>query len=403
MQIRFLDAKAVTATLRQLIESHDEFHWAVAWGSLTDVAKQFLSHPSKIKNVTFGVAFSQTHPDLVDSLIGLGGAMVTTKFTKGTYHPKIYGFRSGSKAAAITGSANFTFGGLEKNWEGAVLVEGLATDPFFVDLFRFTQKSASYGQPVTEDFAATYRASYARASRMPKPPLNPLDGFDKVSSAALSSDLVSMSWGQYVDSVSSTAHHDLGESLILLRLVQKWFASAPSFMDLSQGHRQAIAGLVVDREQRSDPELDREWGWFGSMRGMGDFAKLIISNDKNIARALDSIPQKGDVTRDHFEKFRKYFVRAFANSERTGGYATGSRLLAMKRPDIFVCICNPNIAEASVRMGFARTTLTLEDYWEKIVEVVRLSDWYNTNKPDGPGGQIWENRAAMLDTIFYRP
>ncbi len=139
------------------------------------------------------------------------------------------------------------------------------------------------------------------------------------------------------------------------------------------------------------------------MRGMGDFAKLVIANDKRLARAIDSVPQKGEVTRAHFTKFAMHFKRAFEDSDRTGGYATGSRLLAMKRPDVFVCICNPNIAETSARMGFSRTTLALDDYWDKVVEVIRLADWYNADKPDNAEGEIWESRAAMLDAILYRP
>lgn len=82
---------------------------------------------------------------------------------------------------------------------------------------------------------------------------------------------------------------------------------------------------------------------------------------------------------------------------------TASRLLAMKRPDTFICICKPNIGEASRRMAFSRTMLELDDYWEKVIEVIRLSDWYHAQKPDGVDGEIWENRVAMLDAILYRP
>ena len=54
-------------------------------------------------------------------------------------------------------------------------------------------------------------------------------------------------------------------------------------------------------------------------------------------------------------------------------------------------------------MGFAKTTLNLDNYWNKVVEVTRASDWYNFDKPKARNGQIWECRAAMLDAIFYDP
>ncbi|MES0028025.1 hypothetical protein [Mesorhizobium sp. M0040] len=39
----------------------------------------------------------------------------------------------------------------------------------------------------------------------------------------------------------------------------------------------------------------------------------------------------------------------------------------------------------------------------RIVDPIRLSVWYNADKPDGTNGELWEARAAMLDVLFYRP
>ncbi len=402
MQIDFLDAKDVDSRLRDLIAEHEEFHWAIAWGSMTDVARELLRYSVKFRNVTFGVAFSQTDPDLVDALIGVRNASVAIRFPGGTYHPKVYGFRSGGRAAAIVGSANFTFGGLGRNLEAAVALTGDAGAPFFQDLFAFTSESAGYGQAVTPEFAAAYRASCRRAARMPRPPRDPLDGLERIKPAGFSSPLISMGWDAYVAEVRASAHHDIDGSLDLLRIAQEWFASVPSFGRLTPAQRKAIAGIIGEN-QKTDADLDRDWGWFGSMRGMGDFANRIDENDRYLAQALDSIPQKGDVTRKHYERFVTLFRKAFRNSSRMGGVPTASRLLAMKRPDTFICICRPNIAEASRRMAFSRTTLELDDYWDKVIEVLRLSDWYHARKPDGADGEIWENRAAMLDAILYRP
>lgn len=48
--------------------------------------------------------------------------------TSGTYHPKIYIGRSGSKAIAVIGSANLT-GGLVSNVEACVMLRGTLDDP----------------------------------------------------------------------------------------------------------------------------------------------------------------------------------------------------------------------------------------------------------------------------------
>jgi HKD family nuclease len=400
--IELLRADAVNEILCRLIDEHDEFHWAVAWGSMTNAAKALLKNSAKFRDVTFGVAFSQTDPDLVDALQQIERARVATKFAGGTYHPKVYGFRSEDRAAAIIGSANFTFGGLCNNWEAAIRVTGEITDPFFVDLFSFTRESAKFGEAVTPEFAAAYRASCTRAARMKKPPRDPMDGMKRIGPAGFTSPLTAMNWGEYVAEIRASAHHDIEESLTLLRIAQKWFASVKSFANLLDEQRKAVAGLIGQR-QKTSPDLDHDWGWFGSMKGMGDFANRVDKNDPHLARALDSIPQKGEVTRDHFQKFVKHFRKAFENSTRMGDVPTASRLLAMKRPDVFVCICKPNIVEAAARMGFSRTTLKLDGYWDKVIEVLRLAEWYNTDKPDNAEGEIWENRAAMLDAILYRP
>lgn len=401
MKIEFLNAKTTSEAIRKLMRDHDEFHWAVAWGTTNDLTQEMLRATNKFRNVTFGVAFSQTDPDVIDALVGVKHARVATKFHGGTYHPKVYCFRSKTKAAAVVGSANFTRGGLDKNHEAAVLIKGDPNDPFFRDLLNFAAESAGYGETITKDFAATYRLSHQRASRMPKPPRDPLANLTAPQRKALQSQILSLSWNQYVGAVySSSALHDPAESLQLLRIAQKWFAAVPSFSDLSAAQRKAVAGVIGER-QKTDKELKRDWGWFGSMKGAGDFANRIDENDQYLAKAVNSIPQKGEVLKEHYDRFLELFAKAFANSERGGQVPTASRLLAMKRPDTFLCVCSPNREEAARQLGFSKSTLKLDDYWEKVVEPIRLSEWYNEEKPAGKHGDLWESRVAMLDTIFY--
>lgn len=209
-----------------------------------------------------------------------------------------------------------------------------------------------------------------------------------------------MTWGQYVRAVRSSGHHDIGGSLALLRTAQAWLAAVPSFRDLSTPQRKALAGVIGRRDKAGDAELDQHWAWFRSMRGAGDFANRVAENDRFLADAVDSIPRKGEITEERFDRFTRLFVKAFDNSHRVGRVPTASRLLAMKRPDVFLCISNPNLASAAGEMGFAKSTLTLDNYWGRIVEVIRTSKWYNLEKPASRDGELWECRAAMLDALF---
>lgn len=399
MDVEFLRANAIERRLERFLDEFDELHWSVAWATKTALADALLANAKKFQDVTFGVAFSQTDPDMVDALIGLPNAYVATKFSGGTYHPKVYGFRKGRRAAAIVGSANFTRGGLGNNHEAALVITGDADEVVFKDIFAFTRASAAFGEKVTIAYAAAYRASYKRAVALPKPPRDPVG--TTVPNRAKTA-LLTAEWTEYSRRVRASTHHDVDKSLELLAIARRWYAENATFADFSTPQRKAVAG-IIGKYQKVGPDLNRDWGWFGSMRGMGDFANRIDNADAALITAIDGIPRSGDVTRTQYERFGSQFRKAFANSTRTGGVPTASRLLAMKRPDTFLCICKPNIKLASEVLGFARTTLDLDNYWQRVVEPIRSAVWYNADKPDGPDGELWEGRAAMLDALFYRP
>ena len=113
-----------------------------------------------------------------------------------------------------------------------------------------------------------------------------------------------------------------------------------------------------------------------------------------------SIPSAGEVTEDDYAQFAREFQLAFVGSSRQGGIPTASRLLAMKRPDHFVCVDSKNAKRLGADVGFARTTLGLENYWERVVEPITQSRWWNTKRPAGADGRLWDARAAMLDVIY---
>lgn len=403
MNVEFLTANCVERAIESLIAEYDEIHWAVAWGTSTSLAQILLSQSAKFSAVTFGLAFAQTDPDLVDSLVGRDRCYVVTKFPDGTYHPKVYAFRSGKRAVAIVGSSNFTHGGLGNNHEASVLLTGSVDDQALADILSFVERSARLGESVTAELAQRYRLSCKLAVRRSRPPRDPLAEVPPASLRSLLSPLVSMGWAQYVRAVRGSGHHNVDESLDLLQTAQSWISAARSFHKLTTPQRKAIAGIIGEQEKATDDILNQDWGWFGSMRGAGAFKNRIAENDRSLALAIDSIPQKGEVTREHFNRFARLFMKAFNNSNRAGGVATASRLLAMKRPDVFLCISNPNITAAAREMGFAKSTLSLNNYWDRVVEVIRASNWYNADKPETTEGRLWECRAAMLDAIFYRP
>jgi hypothetical protein len=278
-----------------------------------------------------------------------------------------------------------------------LVIPATIDDPALADILVFAETSAGFGQEVTQPYADAYRASYVRAARLPKPPRNPV-----LARTGAAGKFTSMDWKEYSRRVRSSRHHNVTKSLQMLAVARRWFATKASFVTFSPAQRKAIAG-VLGENQKDGPDLNRDWGWFGSMGAAGDFANRIEENDPALSKALDGIPQSGEVTRAQYDRYCRLFRQAFARSSRTGGVPSATRLLSMKRPDTFLCVCKPNVAAAAKALGFAPTTLHLDNYWERVVEPIRLSVWYNEDKPDHPDGELWEARAAMLDTLFYRP
>jgi hypothetical protein len=182
------------------------------------------------------------------------------------------------------------------------------------------------------------------------------------------------------------------------------FARVSSFSELSTLEWKAIAGVIGERQQIEGGLGGHEWTWFGSMKGMGDFANRVSEKDRALSNAVDAIPRSGNITKFQYEVFCEHFIRAFENSTRKGGVPTASRLLAMKRPDMFVCISKPNKQGISNDLAFSASTLNLENYWERVVEPIGRSPWFNEERPvSGQLADLWDGRVAMLDAIYYEP
>src|SRR3546814_15579858 len=87
---------------------------------------------------------------------------------------------SGAKAEAIVGSANFTKGGLDSNWEAGVHVKGAADDPFFEQIRGQLDRYRPLCLQITQPLAESYRRQSKAAGSAPGPknPVLPGDGKD---------------------------------------------------------------------------------------------------------------------------------------------------------------------------------------------------------------------------------
>ncbi|MEQ8251542.1 MAG: phospholipase D family protein [Oceanibaculum nanhaiense] len=403
MKLQLLDAAATARRLKRLITDFDEIHIAVAWGYNGKLADLLLQNSQKFAAVTFGIDFFHTSPDLIDRLINVHNTYVA-RGEGPTFHPKIYFFTKGKKAEAIVGSANFTNGGLGKNHEACIHMSGSSNEPVFEDIKEAVRQYAQLGQPATQDIADSYRRGYKTAPvrKKVRGPFLPSDG--QVWG------LITTSWANYLRRIRRRPVDQVSARLDLLEKCRQILGSKPNFSGLSSAQWKAAAGTLWKNEANENQLGHIDWALFGWMSEAGDFAGLINAQNTHIARAVDAIPLTGDVTEEHYRQFCTSFLEAFqtprANStpRRKGGVPTASRLLAVKRPDCFVSINSHNLDGLARDLSFAPKTLKLENYWERVIEPIRQSDWYNAPRPrTRQDAKVWDGRVAMLDVIYYKP
>jgi hypothetical protein len=281
-----------------------------------------------------------------------------------------------------------------------VLLEGSTEDAVFADLSSFVKVSWDSAEAIDEDaFLFAYEAQY----RINKAKRSTLDKFHRLKKPRVGAKTSPMdvSWAIFTNEVKHDSHHNLEGRLAILERASALFEEHGSFAAMSQHERKAIAGTYGRKEPQLD---DLEWAWFGTMFGQGDFKNLVNESPELLSKALQNIPLDGDVLESQFDAFVRSFDLAFKGKAHKGGIATASRLLVMKRPDVFVGLNNANRVGVSEAFGTASTTLNLGNYWQRVIVPMQNSPWWLHPRPrEALEGRIWDNRAALMDSILLRP
>jgi HKD family nuclease len=398
---RYLHGQDLELTVRALIDSHDELHWAVAWGSMSPLAKHLLKHASKVKRFAIGTHFHQTDPDLLEALRDIPGARVVANSSAGTFHPKVYLFRTGRRFALVLGSPNFTRAGFGINHEAALFIEGDTSENLYRDVSNGIQSAWDDANQIGDDFLRAYRLKH-QATRAARTDLENDLPISLPTGNAEYRNLLDDDWAAFITRVKSDPNHDVEGRVAIMDHARVWFSQIPRFADMTEGQRKAIAGTYVRKEAKPAEVPDYDWAWFGSMVGAGVFKGMVKSHPEGLSAALDLIPRTGSVNESDFERFKLAFLASFEEAERGGGLATASRLLALKRPDYFVCVDSANKNKLSDAIGVKKAHLTIDSYWTHVIRPLLCSPWWNSPRPvDALEGRIWDSRMAFIDAFCY--
>jgi hypothetical protein len=113
----------------------------------------------------------------------------------------------------------------------------------------------------------------------------------------------------------------------------------------------------------------------------------------DIGRALDCIPPQGHtIEKKHYENF---FWLLDKSVQIKKGISFASRLLCLKRPDVFVSVTKTNRPKLTELFG--KNITTRESYWA-FIENVQKSKWYQ----EAPrSDKLFHCRMALLDVVSY--
>lgn len=392
LQNTVLTNQHAASVITRLAKQCKSLSIAVAWTTPNPVFNALRATRRKWRRVIVGTSLYQTSPDVVDMLCNLHNARCMPPTGTAMFHPKVYLFElTDQMCAALVGSHNLTRAGMAHNIETSILLQGPAEDPTFKALARFIDQAWRQASPVDNAFCADYRANHAAC----KSACDRLSTFTRLprqratrSNAIIEArQTLPATWAALVQVVNQDTHSKDGKRLRMLAHARELFNTP--FADLPLAKRKMLAGM------------DPDWGLFGFMTGHGDFHTRINRSPALIGRAIDAIPLTGPIIEEHYRIYVALFRAAFKGASHGAGLASGTRLLALKRPDVFVPFNSANKKGLAAAFGQPQST-NLDTYWHNIIAPMQLLDWWQRKRPrTRHEAAIWDGRAALLDSLYF--
>lgn len=390
--MKLISANAtLKSNLLRLIRRNDHISFGTAWASAgTAVFAELIKAKAKITRGVIGTHFYQTHPDVLDEFVGSSQVRFVLQ-PEGVFHPKVFAFWTATSWEVLIGSANLTAGAIQANTELSTLITHQDGTPELLKNVLDTI-SGYEGRTISQADADNYRRIWNTKARI-RGKLNGTYGGTSVTKPEVESPVMTMDWLTFYAEIRKDKIHGFVDRLNMLDQVAAEFAKVKHFNDIPLQKRLGIAGLRSKAIKHSE--------WFGSMTGAGKFYKYMNASASAFSTALDAIPLKGPVTKEQYDTFIKQFIKGFPDGGH--GLGTATRLLSMKRPDIFLCVDSQNKRKLAKDVGMVRADkLDYERYWEEVVERLQEAPWWNSPSPSGgKEAKAWHARAAMLDAIFY--
>lgn len=366
-----------------------------AWAGDHEVVSCLDEYRTKIVRSVVGLHFYQTSPNFIKRFLDVENIHYIKK-TASTdiFHPKIYLFYNNSKEwRAFVGSSNLTGGGFSRNIECNVT---LSSDEESCDVFNsfmtMIETCWNLSENMDEEYLEEYESRYGECvfshEELTKP-VNP--------------SMLGIDWNGYIDKLvqnegcyNSINSASIRTRIAILKKAEELFMVG-KLVDFADEASLGIAGLSDKCEGMVG------WNFFGRTsrdKIFSDQFKKRKSFRKGIYRALENIPLTGEVTKEMFDNYVNDFLKI---TKIQNSRTIITRFLAMKRPDVFVCLSSKN-EEVLEFLGLEQKTVSIQKYWEKVCSRAQKTLWYNTpiQEIKAEETDIFKYKMAMLDALCYK-
>lgn len=428
MQIKFISGSEELMNIFQReISSCHSFRMAAAWGSTAkgkgghwEILK---SNMDKLQEAILGIHFYQTEPEILFQLHKWRKLNIVYD-AKGVFHPKFYLFDKGDTFSIISGSSNFTAGGFGKNIECNIFIRDdkksslyLEAEGFYSlcrqmsripDNLDLEQYKEDYNSKISSNVDLT---TFIAAEERKQIFTRPGDGLPDYSWEGI----FQFTWDEYVHGLKYLDRIKYKGGMFFQKNIEESFRRDVLFSidcfqqilheqkfltlkEMPEEERKAFCGTIAISQKYGN------CGWLGSMTGAGYFKNRVIEHPETLDEHLKKIPLEGKISDN---TLLDYFTGIL--SLENVGQAGAVRLLAVKRPDLFVPINKANIESLikltklkNLKYNPARKSDFIEAYLQLLDKIYR-SPWYRHSEPtEGIESKIFAYRAALLDSFVYQ-
>ncbi len=142
--------------------------------------------------------------------------------------------------------------------------------------------------------------------------------------------------------------------------------------------------------------------WFASTKSAKGFHQMLADLPGAFDDALANIPLEGDVSEADYQQFVVAYLLAFNGSDEKPTLAPATRLLAMRRPDVFTPISNSRLDALCAALGITKlNNRDFERYWQDIVQSIHAMSWFKMANGSNELEEQLVSIKALLPCFFY--